>query len=153
MESVPIVASGWKMLGRKEFTTVTDCPVCLKCLETVIHALWGCKYLNRIRVSCGFMNEEMCLLSIVWWRVWFFRNKVVHGDGDQDWNYVVPWSVNFLHEYRSVHEVGVVDIRPTTGLFRWQPPLRNLYKINTDAALDVEKQIVGVGVVVHDHRE
>ncbi|KAI9181833.1 hypothetical protein LWI28_019111 [Acer negundo] len=48
--------------------------------------------------------------------------------------------------------MGDVGMRSIANLIHWQPPPENLYKINTDVALDVERQIVGVGVVVRDHR-
>ena len=79
----------------------TLCLVCFKKEETSLHALWHCHSLEGVRfdsgigdLDCGldsrsfFDFAQLCmerldtavfeLLCVVWWRIWFRRNQIVH---------------------------------------------------------------------------
>ncbi|KAK3188619.1 hypothetical protein Dsin_028180 [Dipteronia sinensis] len=72
-------------------------------------------------------------------------NKV-HG---YDLTAVVQWSKNYLHKYQSANDFSVEqNLSPTVGKVCWQPPLEGFFKVNTDAALDEDRNVVGVGIVV-----
>ncbi|KAK2661430.1 hypothetical protein Ddye_000004 [Dipteronia dyeriana] len=157
------------------------CPVCLKENESVFHALWDYKRLKRVRAGCSLLKGVVCskgihfqgffllccrtlmvkdlsLLCIIFWRIWFLRNQLVHRVVGCDMEVVVPWCRNFLQEFVATNMVEAsVPVAVVNDNVKWKPPDANLYKINTDATLLDERSIVGVGVgvgvgvVIRDH--
>ncbi|KAK2653573.1 hypothetical protein Ddye_013429 [Dipteronia dyeriana] len=101
------------------------CPICLRESKTVIDALWGWKRLKTIREACVFMEKT----SFAKGCKWVCSDKVVSAG-----SVISPGSV--------ISNVYVVA--------KWTPPLGDLFKINTDAALDVEDNIVGMGAVIRN---
>ncbi|KAK0603652.1 hypothetical protein LWI29_007220 [Acer saccharum] len=95
----------------------------------------------------------MALLSIIFWRIWFLRNHVVHGMARHDMSTVVKWCRDYLAEIRSViAEVTEVNNRVLIpAVIKWQPPRDGYYKVNTNATLDMKRQRVGLGLVVRDY--
>ncbi|KAL5747175.1 hypothetical protein ACOSQ2_024472 [Xanthoceras sorbifolium] len=125
------------------------CKLCGNALKTVSHALWGYSKLKSIRLNCGMMSgvervdelafldlmllsssrlsrAELELLGIVLWKVWFRRNRVIHGG-------------SLLQ-----HEEVVAPIR-------WKLSASGSLKLNVDVVLCVDKQLMGVGLVLRDH--
>ncbi|KAK0579421.1 hypothetical protein LWI29_026174 [Acer saccharum] len=150
------------------------CPRCHKRLESIIHAIWGCRDLGSVRRNCVFLHglvitddmhfhdlmllilnsikiSEVELLCVIFWRVWFYRNQLIHKLDGQDLGEVVNWASNFLEEWQSYQmvtpstKVNVVEQIP-----KWQPPLAGYWKINTDAASCYRNRIIGLGIVVRD---
>ncbi|KAK3187923.1 hypothetical protein Dsin_027484 [Dipteronia sinensis] len=88
-------------------------------------AVWGCEGLKQVRGSCSFMKgfrwkhndqfleffiscinglqaEELALLCVVLWRVWYSRNQVVHTKRKCNMEDMVCWSDVFLSEFQTV---------------------------------------------------
>ncbi|KAK2657966.1 hypothetical protein Ddye_011018 [Dipteronia dyeriana] len=100
---------------------------------------------------------ELSLLCIVFWPIWFVRNQWVHGERENMAETVLSWSINFLLGFQDANGVcsdkavsagsanspGSVISNGYTDA-KWIPPLGELFKINTDAALDMENNIVAV---------
>ena len=150
-------------LARRGVPSDGMCPGCKKRLESMTHALWGCRVLGRIRDKCSFVHKlvindgmhfhdfmililnsidssEVELLCVIFWRIWFCRNQLVHKQSDQDLDEVVNWSSVFLEEWRSAQGIGVSKPVLTAGILdQWRPPLAGFWKINTDAAVCSKK--------------
>ncbi|KAL5766515.1 hypothetical protein ACOSP7_017132 [Xanthoceras sorbifolium] len=117
--------------------------------KTHVHALWGCCHLKPVRLEFptlphlrlhneGAVQEFFCVclsllqisemeeLCMVWWRLWFLRNKAVHSSLVLDVEDVVPWSRAYLADLRAA---------PFSVL---------------DAAVDVLNNRIGLGVVIRD---
>ncbi|KAL5781578.1 hypothetical protein ACOSP7_006607 [Xanthoceras sorbifolium] len=64
------------------------------------------------------------------------------------------WSVGlflFLEEFRAAQKRLQPLLRFGCPSVRWQPPVTGLVKMNTNVALDVSNQLVGVGVAFRNH--
>ncbi|TXG66886.1 hypothetical protein EZV62_008161 [Acer yangbiense] len=79
---------------------------CLSCsmpFESSTHALWGCPGLNKVREMDTDNLERLC---IVWWRIWFLRNHLVHSIEKFVVEDIVPWCVEFLDEYKAANDIS-----------------------------------------------
>ncbi|KAK2661981.1 hypothetical protein Ddye_000555 [Dipteronia dyeriana] len=144
------------------------CASCSRCPETTIHSLWGCAKLKEVRVECGFMkghwwdnnlqflnflisavqslrDDDLALLWVVLWRIWFTRNQLIHTNMVDDLKNVVA-------AYKAANAYVVDDQRclGTIEEARWRPPTKPMYKINTDASIQTQSNCIGVGIVIHD---
>ena len=149
------------------------CPICLKKEEMTVHALWTCSSLKDVRVAWGWevgvstldrgsfldfvisLSSEVDVqkfesMSVVWWRIWFRRNSLLHGKGWIPAADVLDWAGDFLQSYRtamvSISSKMVVE-KPVA---RWMAHPQGVFKINTDAALDFNNKTAGFGVVIRD---
>ncbi|KAL5779060.1 hypothetical protein ACOSQ2_009797 [Xanthoceras sorbifolium] len=91
-------------LFEKKVANSAWCPLCDRHDESILHAIWGCKSLHSVREACGFMalpaagdfipirdflvgcqrlhnSSAFELLSVMWWRSWFRRNKLIRKEG------------------------------------------------------------------------
>ncbi|KAK3221600.1 hypothetical protein Dsin_008625 [Dipteronia sinensis] len=56
-------------------------------------------------------------------------------------------------EFQKANEMRVgSNGAAASTVIRWRPPTANVYKLNTDAALDVGRGIVGVGAIIRNHQ-
>ncbi|KAL5797701.1 hypothetical protein ACOSQ2_002521 [Xanthoceras sorbifolium] len=88
-------------LKRRKVVVSSTCPCCGRSEESDLHGLWSCKELDPVRADCPAANSiplaglsSMCdfifscqaqllqdefeLMLVIWWRIWFRRNKKVH---------------------------------------------------------------------------
>ncbi|KAK3221985.1 hypothetical protein Dsin_009010 [Dipteronia sinensis] len=161
------------LAGRRVPVSVL-CHVCSRKTETMIHALWGCSGLKAMRLDCDFMKatwyddkmnfhdfylsclnslstDNMVLRCVIFWRYWFLRNQLVHGLTTQDMSTVVSWCRNYLTESQSVATFNGESYRSPLPLsIRWQPPLEGHYKVNPDAAIDIQQGRLGLGFVIRE---
>ncbi|KAK2659997.1 hypothetical protein Ddye_006530 [Dipteronia dyeriana] len=102
------------------------CPRCSHKPETMVHALWGCQAVVKVRekllsLKAFKLSDDLnfydfmfiCLrslntcqvvhnLGMVFWKVWYGRKQVVHNLGMVESGDVVEWAYNFLDEWQSV---------------------------------------------------
>uniref|UniRef100_A0A803P614 Reverse transcriptase domain-containing protein n=1 Tax=Cannabis sativa TaxID=3483 RepID=A0A803P614_CANSA len=85
------------------------------------------------------------------------RNRVVHGSSAKPASFLASFAVNYLSNFRSAtrkyHTVSPsASPMPTSvqGAAKWTPPTGLNLKLNVDAALDANRNIVGVGAVVRN---
>ncbi|KAL5802996.1 hypothetical protein ACOSQ4_031301 [Xanthoceras sorbifolium] len=62
------------------------------------------------------------------------------------------WASSFLDEFGAVVEPAKFPSVVRHKDVKWKPPNAGMFKINTDAGVDVSKGHIGIGVVIRDHR-
>ncbi|KAK3212816.1 hypothetical protein Dsin_017522 [Dipteronia sinensis] len=154
----------------------STCVLCYRSPETTKHALWGCAKMKEVRSSCGFLrgfswkdglhfkdlfisctqsiqDEDLALLSVLFWRIWFLRNQQIQNIVGVSFTEVVGWATIYLAQFREATAMDVVEQwrMAAAMVVRWEPHLEYLYKINTDAAIKVQDNCVGVGIVIRNH--
>ncbi|KAL5831206.1 hypothetical protein ACOSQ4_016560 [Xanthoceras sorbifolium] len=170
------IPSAVNLAGR----VVTIDRLCLLCrfgAKTTFHSLWGCPPLKSIRqcisswlAAGGSLDQEVSildfltsarqrlqvqrfeLLCVVLWRIWFCRNRAIHGKllipaGD-----VVDWCCEFLSDFQnnSDHENLLSSSFWVVDLARWCPPSAGTLKLNSDASVHVDSNFIGIGFVIRN---
>ncbi|KAL5767359.1 hypothetical protein ACOSQ2_014142 [Xanthoceras sorbifolium] len=87
--------------------------------------------------------EPHCVML---WRIWCNRNKKLHYLPQLPLDHIVDWSFDFLTEFQEANSSTLSN--PAQSISRWSAPYKNLNKINTDARMDVNKSLVGLGIIV-----
>ncbi|KAK0599376.1 hypothetical protein LWI29_004739 [Acer saccharum] len=149
------------------------CPRCHHRFETMVHALWGCRAVATIRgnfsqlkalnlsdnlhfhefmLCClrSLSSPQMELICVVFWRIWFCRNRLVHDLDHADSGDVVLWASNFLDEWKLALHMGPPNLSSNAELAKWKPPGRGVWKINSDAATCHSLRKIGLGIVIRD---
>ncbi|KAK1586636.1 hypothetical protein Q3G72_004481 [Acer saccharum] len=93
----------------------------------------SCSRVKGIRLD----TNNLELICVVWWHIWFLRNRMVHSSEKFVVEDIVIWCVEFLDEYKAAN----VIIEERGGLLihnqlKWKPSDKWIYKLNSDAALD-----------------
>ena len=113
------------------------------------HGLFGIRRprLNPDTWSCDiicddqFTGTERVQMIFVMWAIWHSRNRVTHDDDQLE-----PFtSVRRIREDLALLDIphSHAAVLPGHG---WRPPDSGVVKINTDAALSMDSDKVGVGV-------
>ncbi|KAK2656458.1 hypothetical protein Ddye_009510 [Dipteronia dyeriana] len=133
MEELPNSSSNWQVMERLGSNFVSN-------------------FLDFMIACMGLLNGDlMCLLCIVLWRNWKHRNAVVHGGIACCVADIMVWSTTYLSEFRSSGLKGRhLHGNQNPKLVVWKPPPSDFYKINTDVAIDVAGQMIGIGIVIRD---
>ncbi|KAL5857047.1 hypothetical protein ACOSQ3_004505 [Xanthoceras sorbifolium] len=137
----------------------SSCPLCHRCPESLMHALWGCHLLKPVRKGCRdakllpahqvvspaeflhscffqLQQDEFELLVIVLWRCWFRRNKAINN------NVLLPLA-DFLPPSCSLQALRSPPVL-------WSKPLMGYYKLNIDASVSASLGVVGLGALIRD---
>ncbi|KAH9680916.1 reverse transcriptase domain-containing protein [Citrus sinensis] len=121
-------------------------PVCQFCnnkLETVFHALVGCKVVQKIWKITRFEDDlkdcvDQDILSLL-----------IVKESPQ---VTVSKAEAVLEAFRrtQIPAATHIDKQRSPMLKAWNPPQKGFYKVNVDAATNSEKQIAGLGAVIRD---
>ncbi|KAM6563086.1 hypothetical protein CsatB_023084 [Cannabis sativa] len=174
--ALPVATS----LVRQNIITDSTCSVCKSAWESIGHALFGCKYAKAVwrhmdlvfdwsKTSAMYKGDYLVHLSTIYkpqemeqiictlWSIWTERNRVVHGSSAKPASILASFAVNYLSNFRSAtkkyHTAATsAPTLPTSapGATKWTPLTGLNLKLNVDAALDANRNIVGVGVVVRN---
>lgn len=153
---------------------VLDSPLCNSCgnkVETTNHVLMECRGMREIWKHCPFnlpvtdshtsmwqlfqmfkrsLQPDLFLVGLViCWKVWEVRNLELHGDPHGFPSNVYRWSSEFLQTY---HEAQVPSSAvPGTILpSSWEPPARDVIKVNVDAAFPGILDVFHTSLVARD---
>ncbi|KAL5543309.1 hypothetical protein UlMin_007093 [Ulmus minor] len=153
--------------------TQLRCLICNEVDDTTLHALWGCKALKSLKVMCDsstpfklppqcdfkeylfFANDSLSLdnlelLCILLWRIWFRRNKWIHKhiwlDDDSCYFWARQHLADFLEANCKKEESSKKEVATP-----WQAPKVGEVKINSDAAWCRKQKKFGLGSVIRDH--
>ena len=96
--------------------------------------------------------EDLWILCVVLWRVWSNRNLVVHGLSSLGLEGVFEWASDFVDDYNSSAALPSSSssvcgqVRPTS----WLVPHLDKFLLNSDAAIDGSRGVVGFGLVIRN---
>ncbi|KAK1552288.1 hypothetical protein Q3G72_013826 [Acer saccharum] len=95
---------------------------------------------------------DMSVLCVVLWRLWNHRNLIVHGLPVWSLEEIFDWASCFIEEYQNSAVSPVNSCSRISGLnsLRWVPPLRDKFLLNSDAAVDGSRRMVGFGLVIRN---
>ncbi|KAL9411912.1 hypothetical protein AB3S75_045503 [Citrus x aurantiifolia] len=153
-------------------------PMCQSCcchVETVSHALVECNMARKIWSYSNLAEEFRGLhrCDIVWllqfwprqhakvegaevaallWAIWNARNKWLFEGKQENPSRVVANAEAIVESFKKVRQPAIVykTKRNAEKQKQWSPPPIGWQKVNVDAAVDVENQMAGLGVVVRD---
>ncbi|KAL5777327.1 hypothetical protein ACOSP7_010253 [Xanthoceras sorbifolium] len=94
--------------------------------------------------------EEFELFSVMAWRCWFRRNRVVHGQLLLPAGDVLAWSSSFLAEFQAAGTRPPTDGAPSRSVSRWSPPSAGTFKLNVNANLADHAGVVGLRLAIRD---
>jgi ribonuclease HI len=162
-------------LWKRKITNDPLCPVCHSEVETVGHALWSCtatrdvwlECTERIQKSCSkedaFCNilqklfdrlevEDCGKVACIARQVWLRRNKMIFEGVFTYLRKVFQTATDQLEFYLQVSQdvncKGREKHPPANE--RWKTPPKGIMKLNWDAAIDRNKKLMGIGIVVRD---
>ncbi|KAK0606351.1 hypothetical protein LWI29_036812 [Acer saccharum] len=106
-------------------------------------SLWRLKLPQKIK--------DLELLCVVFCRIWFCRNHLVHNLSSPDMVHVVNWASGYIDEWRSAQEVlkpnPIGNSLLSTSLCpKWKPLDFGMFKINTDAATSYSNHSIATTV-------
>lgn len=162
-------------LFKRRITTDPLCPVCRLEVETAGHVPWSCPAARdvwlegnvRLQKSCSdedvfsnilqklserLMEEDFDLMACLAQQIWLRRNKMVFEDKFSHPKLVFKAARDQMEFHKQVCQGVQGEPRMTceTVEAKWQPPPRGISKINWDAAIAIDKKLMGVGVIIRD---
>lgn len=151
------------------------CPMCGVDDETTGHALWWCAAAQDVWGCCGgsinksvvmkddfFLDifsylcdrldtEEMERFAIIAHEIWLRRNLMVFGGPIPSPSCLMKGAKELLGDYRkSSMDAANRENGSPRAPSRWSKPAIGSIKINWDAALDVRKNRMGVGIIARN---
>ncbi|KAL5750231.1 hypothetical protein ACOSP7_024834 [Xanthoceras sorbifolium] len=97
------------------------------------------------------LSEDLELLVVALWRIWFCRNRFVHEIVLLPTIDVLNWSLSFVSEFLTANlfsPVKCVNAGPI--LSSWKSPEQGWYKLNVNAFLRSSLFLVGLRAVMRD---
>lgn len=96
-------------------------------------------------------NDELMLIAMVLWGIWFFRNKKVWDN--KVVNNVVAMDCSAKYPAQASRatpsNTGTVQRQPASQ--KWTSPIAGSFKLNVDAAIRLGEDSLSVGLVLRDH--
>ncbi|XP_060962155.1 uncharacterized protein LOC115720894 [Cannabis sativa] len=151
------------------------CSLCSNAWESIKHALLLCKHAKKVWHSAGYsldydmlarMKFSDCLVLLstlkttsemeqmfcTMWFLWTDRNNYIHGkpvlSPSQIWAKSAAYYCNFQH-HSTIQNSPMISTGAATQSKWIRPPLNEL-KMNVDAACDVSRNKIGVGIIVRN---
>lgn len=93
------------------------------------------------------MDSKLELAGVLCWRLWWWRNRVVHGDAEGVGEDLIEWSTHFLEAYKAA-QMPVIK-QPPLMADTWIAPPPQVIKINFDVGV-LEPNKFRVAVVARD---
>ncbi|KAK8715938.1 hypothetical protein V6N13_043262 [Hibiscus sabdariffa] len=143
------------------------CPLCNSPSETVEHLMRECVFVCQLLSAFNFSSshtlrkepwlvwlasfflnlseKDRILLLVIFWSIWFSRNKLVHEGYRNSVYEVVSFANAFIHEQDSISVLN-----GTTGplvLSRWEAPPHPAIKVNFDSAFNQQNSSVISGAI------
>lgn len=157
-------------LCKKGIDNVGQCTRC-GLLESNTHILRECKWSKEVweqlrtsidlprhdvsmREWFGMMinnrtKSEVELWSVIAWQIGCARNELIFEKVYTSPELFFKKAIDLLQEYK-LPTAGTYKVRVCKNKVRWVPPDQNLIKINVDAAVNVNDDKVGLGIVARN---
>uniref|UniRef100_A0A803P3Q4 Reverse transcriptase domain-containing protein n=1 Tax=Cannabis sativa TaxID=3483 RepID=A0A803P3Q4_CANSA len=171
-QAIPTAAS----LCNRKIIDSAACSLCSNAYEFVEHAMFLCKHAKKVWQSAGIsfdydmvskmkFNDCLVLLSTLkttsemeqmlctMWFLWNDRNNFIHGkpvlSPSQIWAKSAAYFCNYQQHSSPPHN----SIKASTGAAanpKWQHPPLHDFEMNVDAACDVSRNKIGVGIIIRN---
>ena len=151
------------------------CPVYLRFLESIVHALWECAaakdvWIGSLKImqkgGSGMVDmlqlmeylldqvesQEMEVVLAQAWLIWNQRNRVVDGGKFHDSGWLNNRAREFLEEFRIATDLMGLEKVRQPNWDTWQPPPPSVFKINFDAALFSALNSSRFGAVIRNEK-
>ncbi|KAK9266575.1 hypothetical protein L1049_021625 [Liquidambar formosana] len=161
-------------LQKKKVNVDERCVLCGVSDESAIHVLKECDFAEQVWMGsqlslssqhslasnfwvwmeeiCGKVDDaDLGLFITLAWAIWIARNEKIFNGIQRSSTEVIRWASLFLGEFRAARYISEARSREPRRPGIWRPPIRNIYKLNVDGALSLDKSITGIGVVARDH--
>jgi hypothetical protein len=163
-------------LFRKKFISSPLCPICELETETTTHVLLECPAAKDVWVDslkaihkCSSLNgnfaaivdmlltrlekDQLQLFAVTACLLWLRRNSWVFNGEFQAPAVVMRHAHEQLRAYRDAELSRHVHspVAPNPGVQRWKKPPYGTIKLNWDAAVSEERQLMGLGIVGRDY--
>ncbi|KAM6576935.1 hypothetical protein CsatB_028772 [Cannabis sativa] len=108
-------------------------------------------------------QQDFELLLCIMWGIWTDRNKVVYGGSPRQPAAIINYAVRFHEDFTRAKQVlpsAAVDSNQNSATSfpvtvqhapKWQPPPHNGFKLNVDAATNVDQKKLGIRAIIRDH--
>ncbi|KAH9653988.1 putative reverse transcriptase/RNA-dependent DNA polymerase [Citrus sinensis] len=153
------------------------CQRCGKKGENVFHALIKCKLSQKVWNQTkfkedleGMENQDMftamkaiaekrntrdvALFVSLCWAIWHSRNLFIFERRKEDPRFPVARAEATIEVYRKVKvpQMQIEGRQKSNHEQTWKPPPEGYVKVNTDAAIYMEEQKVGLGIIIRDSK-
>ena len=151
------------------------CQICSSNVETISHALLGCKMAKKIWRSSQFPEmlveskshdisgmfqgltkkqhiSKMETVAALLWVIWTARNKWLFEGRKDDPISLMVRAESIVEAFRNSRKPleNFQARKEDDKANQWCPPPKGWLKVNVDAAVDEKRQVAGLGVVVRD---
>lgn len=148
------------VLTRRHIIGNPFCPVCGKDIETTIHPFFGCPGFawvwgaapfnvllplgsSNFAESLGLLKAKLgdkvfILACVVLWKIWWWRNRWVHGEAVMLDGGIVEEATNFLNAYQEALLSGARTSK--VEVQQWRKPVAPWIKINFDMGVVQENK-------------
>ena len=157
-------------LCKHKIVADNTCELCKSDWESGIHALWECGVARDVWASSvvklqNFVGgqqdviqlfeellvrlegEELELFLVQAWFIWNQRNSIIHGGVLQAPNLLNKRAKDFLKEFHQAQmHLGTATTAENEN--NWQPPPVSKFKLNFDAAVFIDLECLGMGVII-----
>ncbi|KAK8710607.1 hypothetical protein V6N13_145921 [Hibiscus sabdariffa] len=160
-------------MQRRRLAPINICPFCQAYEESVAHLLRECSFVCQLLrvfqipsapssdsvswlgwlaaffVSLSEKNRR--LLAMIYWVVWFARNKLVHEGYKSSIHETSCFIKAFVSEQDTICRVE--DHASPTVVSRWETPPPSVVKVNFDSAFRQQDRAATSGVVARDSED
>lgn len=151
------------------------CQICSSNVETISHALLGCKMAKKVWRSSQFPEmlveskshdisgmfqgltkkqhiSKMETVAALLWIIWTARNKWLFEGRKDDLISLVARAESIVEAFRNSKKPleNFQARKEDDKANQWCPPLKGWLKVNVDTAADEKRQVAGLGVMVRD---
>ncbi|XP_031106785.1 uncharacterized protein LOC116011363 [Ipomoea triloba] len=118
----------------------------MDCTDAV--AMW-----TTIGLSSPTLGQDdmQCKFVMLCWGLWGSRNNKVWNGNAFDCNAVIHSSLTFLTNWKAAYDPMLTTQGSGGRLLKWKAPSPDRLKMNTDIAMDIHHNIMGLGWVLRDH--
>ncbi|KAH9660157.1 reverse transcriptase domain-containing protein [Citrus sinensis] len=132
----------------------------IRSVETISHALIECKAAGQDMLEVWFqMSKRLCkadleLLGATWWITWNARNRLLFKGEKINSNASAAKAQAIVEAYQRVKHgrSSQAANREDKKHHQWTPPPAGSFKINVDAATNVEAKTIGLRAVIRDDK-
>ena len=162
-------------LWKRKVVQFPWCQRCKKTRETICHMLFECKVSKQIWRLTPFVEDtqlgkardvfsllqdlttkrtkaEMELIVAVCWSIWHSRNLAIFKNKREDSHLSVAAAEALVQSYRRIQMPKMSESPPSSPAIqqKWSYPTEGWFKVNIDAAVKMEQQRTGLGIVIRN---